>query len=214
MPKKNRTTIPSVAEFKQAFLAIESSITKAQRDMLLANYHAPNRTITTAQLAKEVGFKSYSGAVLQYGRLGRRVCDLLGYQPTMKMRNGDLVWTSVLADAPSNQSTDQWEWSLRPEAAQALEEIGWVKRGNMSEFGDSEAYFKAFTALQQEGIPENHVAFLQAHFKAPKHTATWAQLAEEVGYASGDTVNLQYGTLAHRVAEQLGIPEPECRTAN
>lgn len=44
-------------------------------------------------------------------------------------------------------------------------------------------YFKAFEALQQKGkgISEKHIALLQAHFKAPNHTAAMAQLAKAVG---------------------------------
>ena len=76
------------------------------------------------------------------------------------------------------------------------------------EFGTSSDYVKAFVALQREGIAEEHVALLQAHFKAPNHTATWAQIAEVVGYANRNAVNLQYGTLARRVAHRLGIVEP------
>lgn len=76
------------------------------------------------------------------------------------------------------------------------------------EFGTSSDYVKAFVALQGEGIAEEHVALLQAHFKAPNHTATWTQIAEVVGYANRNAVNLQYGTLARRVAHRLGIVEP------
>jgi len=78
------------------------------------------------------------------------------------------------------------------------------------EFGTAADYFKACEALQEKGkgISKNHIALLQAHFKAPNHTATMAQLAESVGYFTGGTVNMQYGTLARRVAQQLGIVEP------
>ena len=76
---------------------------------------------------------------------------------------------------------------------------------NDYQFGTTDAYFRAFQALQREGIPDKHIELLQAHFNAPGHTATWAQLAAEVGYANGNAVNLQYGTLAGRVANLLGV---------
>jgi hypothetical protein len=79
---------------------------------------------------------------------------------------------------------------------------------NHEEFGGSDAYYRAFQAILSQGIPENHLALLRAHFQAPKHTATWAQLAREVGYANGNAVNLQYGILAARVARLLKIGEP------
>ena len=53
------------------------------------------------------------------------------------------------------------------------------------EFGMNDVYHRAFQAILLEGIPENHLALLRAHFQAPAHTVTWAQLAERVGYANG-----------------------------
>src|SRR5690606_27418433 len=78
---------------------------------------------------------------------------------------------------------------------------------NHEEFGTSDDYIRAFEVLVAEGIPDNHIALLRAHHAAPNHTATWAQLAEAIGYANGKAVNLQYGTLAGRVAREMGITE-------
>lgn len=78
---------------------------------------------------------------------------------------------------------------------------------NHEEFGTSEDYLGAFEGLVAEGIPENHLALLRAHHSVPHHRATWAQLAEAIGYANGKAVNLQYGTLATRVANRMGIEE-------
>src|SRR5438034_66955 len=76
------------------------------------------------------------------------------------------------------------------------------------EFGTANDYLRAFETVRAEGIPDNHLALLRAHFAAPDHTATWAQLAAAVGYANFNAVNLQYGKLAARVASQLGIRQP------
>jgi 5-methylcytosine-specific restriction endonuclease McrA len=78
-----------------------------------------------------------------------------------------------------------------------------------NEFATVSEYFKAFQALQEERIHEKHLALLKAHFKAPNHTATWAQLAKVVGYPNGGTVYLQYGRLARRVAEQLNLEKDQ-----
>jgi len=75
------------------------------------------------------------------------------------------------------------------------------------QYGSAEDYYRAFAALQKEGIPENHIRLLQAHYQAPHHTATWAKLASDVGYANGNAVNLQYGSLANRVAGHLHLVE-------
>src|SRR5689334_12410411 len=73
------------------------------------------------------------------------------------------------------------------------------------EFGTADVYFRAFETIKAEGIPDKHLALLQAHFNARNHTATWAQLAEKVGYVNGNAVNLQYGKLAGRMAQKMGI---------
>jgi hypothetical protein len=79
---------------------------------------------------------------------------------------------------------------------------------NDEEFGTVDDYMRAFEAVRAEGIPDKHIALLQAHYEAPDHTATAQQLAESVGYAHFRAVNLQYGTLAHRIGDCLGIIEP------
>lgn len=81
-----------------------------------------------------------------------------------------------------------------------------TERTNMGpdKFAKPAQYARAIgTALNQGS--EKHRELLQAHFEAPRHTRTYAQLAKDVGYANYGAVNLQYGILAHRVAEGLGI---------
>lgn len=92
-------------------------------EMLRANYVAPNHTISVQDLADAVGYKR---AFTVYGRLGRILCDELGFHPTMKMANGDQILTQVLAEAPEERTEKSWEWALRPEVVHALEALGWV----------------------------------------------------------------------------------------
>ena len=74
-----------------------------------------------------------------------------------------------------------------------------------SGFGSVEQYVRAFSALARAGMSPNHRRLLCAHYLAPNHTATRADLAQAVGYSSLRVVNMQYGRFAHRVALQLGI---------
>ena len=76
-------------------------------------------------------------------------------------------------------------------------------------FGTADAYFRAFQQLRKDGLPPNHLAMLREHYNAPDHTITWPALAEAVGYANFNAVNMQYGRLARRLAEQLGIHEKQ-----
>lgn len=73
-----------------------------------------------------------------------------------------------------------------------------------TKFAETAQYARAIGAALNQGS-EKHRELLQAHFEAPRHTRTYAQLAKDIGYANYGAVNLQYGILAHRVAETLGI---------
>ncbi len=72
-------------------------------------------------------------------------------------------------------------------------------------FGTADEYFRAFSVIQSEGLPEKHRAMLPQALQPKNYTTTWADLAAAVGYPSGGTVNHQYGTLAGRVASLLNV---------
>jgi len=75
---------------------------------------------------------------------------------------------------------------------------------SQARFAEAAQYARAIADALDRG-PEKHRELLQAHVAAPRQTRTYTQLAHEVGYANYGAVNLQYGILAHRVAENLGI---------
>jgi hypothetical protein len=74
-------------------------------------------------------------------------------------------------------------------------------------FGTADDYFRALQSMLRKHVPPKHLAMLRGHFQAPDHTTTWNQLADKVGYPNFNTVNLQYGAFARRVAHQLGLSE-------
>src|SRR5260370_19695637 len=74
-------------------------------------------------------------------------------------------------------------------------------------FGTSDDYFQALRRVLGEAVPQKHLDMLREHLNALDHTTTWKQLAEKVGYPNFNTVNLQYGSFARRVARQLGLSE-------
>lgn len=52
---------------------------------------------------------------------------------------------------------------------------------------------------------KGRLKILLAHHAFPAHTATATQLAEAVGYPNHSAVNLNYGLLARRVCEEMGL---------
>jgi hypothetical protein len=76
---------------------------------------------TTTNLAHAAGYKSYSGANLQYGKLAFQIAEILsvGVPPTALLLLAEFV-------GPKTQSNAHWQIVMRPEFAAALEDVGWV----------------------------------------------------------------------------------------
>ncbi|MES1243099.1 MAG: HNH endonuclease, partial [Acidobacteriota bacterium] len=69
---------------------------------------------------------------------------------------------------------------------------------------NAEAY-KAVLSMLDETLPPRHRRMLESHYNAPRHTVTARSLAAAVGYPNFNSVNLQYGTLARKICEILGL---------
>ncbi len=65
--------------------------------------------------------------------------------------------------------------------------------------------YKAALSLLEDEMPLKHRLMLEVHYRAPGRRLTARQLAEKVGYASFGAVNLQYGTLARKICDILGL---------
>jgi hypothetical protein len=111
--------VPSAAQYKAALLAIRDLITKNQRKMLRAHFHAPRRTITATKMAKTVQYRRYSAANLQYGILGRHLCEQLSRRLEF--------YIAILADFDEGNTSDpEIHWIMLPQVAQALSDLRWV----------------------------------------------------------------------------------------
>ena len=108
---------PTPEQYAAAFRKLRG-VTDTQLQLLRLHYHAPHRTITATQMARSAGYDHYSVANSQYGRLGRLVGERLEYNPVQEK-----VGTLVTFD----KRQGEWHWLMRPEVAQALEQLGWVE---------------------------------------------------------------------------------------
>lgn len=124
------STIATVEQFKAALLAVRDRIGISQKDlaMLRAQHRAPSHTISAAQLAKEFNYRGHAAANGQYGTLAHHVADALHYKPG-PFPDGNPHWWRALSywnDDSSQAGQGQEQWVMRPELAQALEELKWV----------------------------------------------------------------------------------------
>jgi hypothetical protein len=123
------TPIATADQFKVALLSVRDRIGISPKDlaMLRAHCRAPNHTITTTQLAKELGYAKCGAAHLLYGNFAHHVADALNYR--RQFSTGEPHWWRTLAsgnDGVPVTDDGHYEWIMRPELVQALQEMKWA----------------------------------------------------------------------------------------
>lgn len=120
----------TTAQYVAGLKALGSGVSEKQRRMLVAQYHAPDRTVTSPHLALLADIEGGMPTVNRlYGGLGRKFCNKTGDKPDIRTQGRDkgkaqlwTVWSSGWHD-----SQDIFHWKMLPEVAAALEELGWVQ---------------------------------------------------------------------------------------
>lgn len=119
MPKDQKPTLPLIApdsvapeRLAAAFAEIEPSLSKLQRDMLSAMYHAADHSLMID------GDGQYSKIINAFGKVGGRLSRQLGFQPE---RGYHLLW--IAYQGPGKDGT--MAWRMRENFAKALGIFGW-----------------------------------------------------------------------------------------
>lgn len=126
----NPEPIASPEQFRRALLEVRNQgyVNDTALAMLRAQYNAPAHTITTTQIAKQVGLQNHSAANMQYGAFAHRVADALHYK-TKPVESGEPHWWRTLSygndDGPQYED-GHYGWIMRPELVQVLETMKWV----------------------------------------------------------------------------------------
>jgi hypothetical protein len=120
----NPAEIATVEQFKAALLAVRDRIGISPKDLALLRAHcrAPNHTISTFKLAKELGYTSHGDVNKSYGKFAHDVCDAL-HCVLPKAPDDEAHWWRTLA---YGNEADHYEWIMRPELVQALQEMKWA----------------------------------------------------------------------------------------
>lgn len=116
--------ILSSSDYVSGLQAIESSMSEQQRQLLQKQYYSLNRTATATQLGKMLNMK-YRSVNSLYWRLGRLFSKETGVKPSQQKIN-EPRWWSIWSSGYKNSLSDRFHWKMRPEVAEALEELGWV----------------------------------------------------------------------------------------
>ena len=96
--------------------------------MLKAHFRAPSHTTSSTALAKELQWTSFSVVNLHYGTLASDVAHAL-HVTLPPAPDGNPHWWRTLAYGNSGEPQGDdgcYEWVMRPELVQALQEMRWV----------------------------------------------------------------------------------------
>lgn len=114
----------SVEEYIDGLQIIRKRMNPKHYEMLQAQYCAPNRTVTAPQLTKSVGYPNFNSANPHYGKLGRMIYEAI---QTFSRKHKHLEYNWFLVLSSGAHGTRGYLWTMRPELATALEELGLVK---------------------------------------------------------------------------------------
>jgi len=122
--------IATKEQFKKALLSLrDKNLPDSHLAMLKAQCKAPNACITSTKLAEAAGYENYNAANLQYGTLGVNLAGFLGYSAPTRKDGSPMGWTtlSYSIEGHVEPSTGQFQFIMRPELVEALQEMKWVR---------------------------------------------------------------------------------------
>ncbi|CAN5858430.1 hypothetical protein BH24GEM1_BH24GEM1_00790 [soil metagenome] len=114
---------PGSEAFRRALERLGRDLPRGYLKLLQSHYAAPEHTITATELARSIGYKNHSAANLHYGKLAALL------KSELKWSTGESVglkWLVEFVD-PGERNNAEILWVMRPQLAEALEELRWVK---------------------------------------------------------------------------------------
>ena len=122
-----KSGIPSPVEFVDALSKI--ALSRNLQNMLIAHFNAPGKKMTSSQLAEVGGYKDFTAANGQYGRLGKSICDYLEYSPPGKYQDGSPLWITAITEHNHENyenETGHYQHIMRAEFSDAIKMMGMV----------------------------------------------------------------------------------------
>ena len=111
---------PTAEAYRSALLALAPRMTQTRRKILRVHYQFRKHQATMSQISEAMGWNSYSSGNAHYGKLAQLVGEQLGFHPGTCHLN--VLATFLEPEEPG----DHWLIIMRPQVAEALQQLGWV----------------------------------------------------------------------------------------
>ena len=105
------------------------TLSTQQRQVLEALLFAPHHAMSAGELRAILGLKDVVTVNSAFGKVGRRVREVLGIHPE-NLADGEYEWWHILATGEST-SDRGFVWTLRPDVVAALTACGFSKNGDL-----------------------------------------------------------------------------------
>jgi hypothetical protein len=110
----------TLEDYVQAFGSVIP--TESERLMLHAHLNAKDHTMTATELAQAAGYKDYEVANSIYGKLAKKIGDVVGLMP--RQIGDEVIYTFIIAEEGKKEGGPQhWRWVMHPEVVQALKSL-------------------------------------------------------------------------------------------
>ncbi len=117
----------SADDYVAGLKAIEPEVSALQKRLLVQQYHAPSRSVSSTELARLADVPGGHSAVnALYGRLGHMFVEATAHQPDRRT-NGEPRWWVVWSRG--RRTSNGFIWEMLPAVAEALERLEWVRPG-------------------------------------------------------------------------------------
>ena len=112
-------TVPNANDYAEGFQTID--ISNSQKALLIAQYHAPNQTVTVRELAEATQLVEEE-IVNAYEKVAHQLSNTMKIKPVERLSQGQR-WP-ILSIGYNGENV--FYWQMRDEAILALEQLGWV----------------------------------------------------------------------------------------
>jgi 5-methylcytosine-specific restriction enzyme A len=119
-------------EYAHGFRAILSTLAPSQVQMLKVQYAAPDKTMTSPQMARAIGWTTFNPANLHYGKMGQKLRDAIPSKP----RGIGFIPNGWFVLSNGWNSPEGFQWELRTEVCTALELLKVVNPDTKWDFAD------------------------------------------------------------------------------